>query len=1494
MADAFRGLTIRLGADARPLQSAISSITRSAAQAQTQLSKLNKALKFDSTNAAMMQSRIDLMGDKAQHSARAVAKISTAMKQATSESGDLLTKLGLSSSKFKDMARNTREVYAATQKVRDELYSVDASLQHIYDSMAQVAKRMDNLGKSNALAVTIARLNKISDSDAVKYLEKLREQIKAGGDAAKDAQAEYDKMLREFNDNDAINYIKKLKEQTKGTGDAVEAAKAEFKKLFEEASKSTKINELFGQQKGQVKELEATYKSLIEREKELSAEQRLLNSIEGFRAMKVNAQLYRAELRQAVSETARLKSELYALGTGGRLSKAVADVKLLDEATEKSVANARKMVEAYRAFPNNLDATVGKIRAVAAAQSTLEEKIKAIKSAMAQLRSDPAFDKLAADSKEAYVKAMEVESKYTKLASSLKVVDERATQLKATLKTMDENGADKTSAEYKNVAKNIELAENAARELKARLASIDDQHAAAALVTEYKSLETQLAAARTEAAALRSQVSAIRSFSNFGKGMREFGFGMYASVTPALMMAGRYAVQVADEIDAAYRDMRKTVNGTDADFEKLKESAIEFSKTHVTSADQVLEIEAIGGQLGVAVSNLEAFATTVANLDIATNMDAEDIATTLGKMASVMGLNVEEYDNFGDALVRLGNNMPVMESDIMNLTARYMGMGKVVGMTAPEMLAWSAAASATGQKAEAAGSSMQRFISNVETAVNAGGETLDKWASVAGMSASKFAREFGEDASAAMYAFVEGLGKIQKEGGSVNQTLKELGINNVRDKQLMEGLANQMANAGDGASLLAQALQMSTDAYEGLSTKMADGSIELAGDAAREAEKKSQGFSGELAKMQNNAAALAMELGEAAAPILHDLGKTFNDLTNIIRDIPDDFKRMAVDIGIFVASMGPAAVALGTLLQSFEKIAALGTGAQTVLTGLAAKLNTGFTPATERGMNANLKFQKVLNALGTTKGLAGLIAGSAAIKLIVDAISDAIKKAEDFKTATDGLGEAILKLGSETASNAIDRQATAMDAYALAADRVTEKQARVASEIDSLYTETESKSALAQHYLDSIHEAQENYDGSADAAARLQAAVDGYNSVTGDSITITDKATGTLSVSTAELDRNAAAWKANARAQAASTAYSKLFEQQITAQSELEKATRALDQAWTDYYTHKELGMSNDVLMADLDATVEAQKQVNILTADYEANAEALAIAEQQLNGYTEKAMLAKQTTSDFAKAFEVATDGERSFGAVAMQVGLTSDDLSAKLAGAGVSADKMALLSTDAFVKMYRAADGNIELIANLLDELDRQGIDPKEVKVDDNGTISTTKQKLGSITDYTIPGKTVKVYADTSSYDWDINKLVNTAITKSIKLVTENAAGGVVPGYAKGAMFNKMIAAIPMHASGSINGIVTRPTMTNVGLTGEAGDEAILHMRHAGGAIIPLSNRQHVRPFARAVAEEMPGGISKSISLTVNLDYKAGDDAQAMARDIARELENLVSMEA
>lgn len=284
------------------------------------------------------------------------------------------------------------------------------------------------------------------------------------------------------------------------------------------------------------------------------------------------------------------------------------------------------------------------------------------------------------------------------------------------------------------------------QQLEAAERQANENRDAANMADEYNRLSSELEAAKAQAQGFSQQ---MQEAGDKGRGalgtIGDFGTALTATVTPALQQVGDFAIGSATDIDSAYRDMRKTVQGTEGDFQKLKQSAIDFSNQNVTSADQILEIQAIGGELGIAVDNLDTFSTVVSNLDIATDLDTEPAAEGLGHLSNIMHLTSDDMVSFGDSLVRLGNNGASTESDILEVATRIGSMASIVGMSTPDVLALASSIASTGQKSEAAGTAIANTMSDIETAVSAGGDGLQAFAETANMTAENFANTWKKD-----------------------------------------------------------------------------------------------------------------------------------------------------------------------------------------------------------------------------------------------------------------------------------------------------------------------------------------------------------------------------------------------------------------------------------------------------------------------------------------------------------------------------------------------------------------------------------------------------------------------------------------------------------------------------------------------------------------------------------------------------------------------------
>ena len=1380
MADAFRGLTIRLGADARPLNQAINSVTKSAGQAQQQMNRLNKALKFNPANTQALGKMVDLAGDKAAHSARQVQLLKTALSQAAAESKELLRGSKFEGQDITKLASNTREAYAETQKLRSEYNHVNAELQHIYDA----AKRV--FGKKN----------KINWNDSSEEVNKLRKQftnlwsnLDKGGKAGEKARKTIYDLVR-----------------LAGAG-------------------ASNVGKLFGLDKS-----EASGEKLLEIFKQLRAQSSAvgknlegMRKIEGFRAIQNQLVAARAELRQDAYEAARLKSELYALGGSAKLGKLVSDARQFDNALEKSVRAAEEMKAATKMLPTNVEAARVKMHAMADAEDTIKQKLKAVEQVIKEIENTPGFDRVRAKTKNAWVEVETAKNKYASLDMELRELRGDMDVLASKAKELKNNKPDGWESSLKEIGNQMRQLYGRIRDLKAGMGAVEGEMKGANLAKSLAEARVEATKLKAKLAEIDFQKSIMSKLGGIGQKFRQFGYGMYASFTPAVMMAGRYAIQAADEIDSSFRNMAKTVNGSDDELNALRSDAIDFSRTHITSASQMLEIEAIGGQLGVQVENLRDFAHTVSNLDIATNMEAEEIATDLGKMATVMGLSVDQYDNFGDSLVRLGNNMPAMESDIMTITSRFMGMGKVVGMSADQMLAWATAATAAGQKPYAAGSSMQRFINQVNTAVAENGDELKLWAKVAGTSADEFAAAFENDASQALYSVIEGLGNMQKKGENIGPVLGELGIGTVQYRQLLLGLAQQMANATDESNILRDSLMLANDAYEGRDT-LYHGRWEAAGDAMREAEKKSEGFSGTLGKLQNNAKALAQTAAEGLVPDMNMLKDLFEDLTGQVEKLDPGTKQMIARIGAITAIAGPATVGLGTIISSVGSISGVLAGGAGKMTEWSAKL-VGMGKAGGVAGKGLEGLGKGLGFISTGKGMASILALVTYISWVTSEISKAVEFGDKFRNATDGLSEAMWKTNHALSEGHGSLQKTGE--YAEGATVDYEALVRAQSDMVDAINQRNDAAGSEIGMLEEARRAIDEYAGRTDLTAEqqgeLRAAIDIVNDalgsqyqVVGEANKIYDGQKDAILENVAALDELIAKRQEDARKAALTENYKDAYARDIenarglaAAQSEYDKWYKKTQENRFDLEASQKLGQAEEHLRemkelsnesgqavsfyskmlgdaekatnsangsigqyassltglntafegyfgqdasAQMDQFCNALNYTGTITSDF-ANLSAedfakMAAAWQSSNGDINAALAsvgisARTAAEAFSAEMGKTKQGGDIFAQMCDSLNVKQDEFAQKLQQTGISAQMLSSVGSQAFQNLYNTSGQNLDLVKQKLDALDQAGIEPKNLHVTDDGSLASEKGNVIDFDNFQIGDKVYKITA-------------------------------------------------------------------------------------------------------------------------------------------------------
>lgn len=419
--------------------------------------------------------------------------------------------------------------------------------------------------------------------------------------------------------------------------------------------------------------------------------------------------------------------------------------------------------------------------------------------------------------------------------------------------------------------------------------------------------------------------------------------------------------QASMDFESAITGVAKTTDLTDEELAAMSDSIKALSTEIPATTEEIAAVTEAAGQLGIQKDALLDFTEIMTMLGTATNMTADEAATSLARFANITGMATDNYGRLGSVIVGLGNNFATTESEIVAMGTRLASAGKLAGLTEPEIMALAAAMSSVGIEAEAGGTAMTQTLNAIEKAVAKGGDDLAEFARIAGMSSEEFSSAWKNDAMSALTSFIGGLGKLDEQGESTVLVLEDLGLTGIRQSNMLKALglaADQMTGAVNTANT---AWQQNTA-------------------LTNEANKRYATAQSRLTMMQNAYNNLKVAIGDAYTPALSEAygvgTKVLNEITKFVQANPGV---VAAITGLSTA-LGAAAVAAAAFALK-AKIAAA-----------AAAFLTTVTP----GVNV---IMGVAAAVGVVT--AGIIA------LASSAANDAVPSVKELTEAARGMREAM-------------------------------------------------------------------------------------------------------------------------------------------------------------------------------------------------------------------------------------------------------------------------------------------------------------------------------------------------------------------------------------------------------------------------------------------------------------------------------------------------------
>lgn len=312
------------------------------------------------------------------------------------------------------------------------------------------------------------------------------------------------------------------------------------------------------------------------------------------------------------------------------------------------------------------------------------------------------------------------------------------------------------------------------------------------------------------------------------------------------------------------------------------------------------------------------------------------------------------------------------------MALRLAGAGAQVGMSEADILGLATALSSVGIEAEAGGSAFSKVMVKMQLATVQGGQALEDFAKVSGMTADEFKNKFETDATGAIVAFIQGLAGMDDEGVSAIETLDEMGLTEVR-------LRDALLRSANSADIFTNAIDTANNAWDDNSA------------LTEEAAKRYETVQSKIEILKNKIYDLGISLGEKLLPYVEEFIDWAADLVEWFGNLDEGTQQWILKLGLlsaavgmgvtllgkFTSGIGSVTSGIGSIIELIGKWALKQAGVSTALGGTTTALS-GMSTATSTaagGLGAVSTKASLLSTICNplTLGIGALVTAIAAI-----------------------------------------------------------------------------------------------------------------------------------------------------------------------------------------------------------------------------------------------------------------------------------------------------------------------------------------------------------------------------------------------------------------------------------------------------------------------------------------------------------------------------------
>lgn len=466
-----------------------------------------------------------------------------------------------------------------------------------------------------------------------------------------------------------------------------------------------------------------------------------------------------------------------------------------------------------------------------------------------------------------------------------------------------------------------------------------------------------------------------------------------------------YAAREAVKFESAMASVRKVVDGTPEQIEQLGEQVKKLAVEFGMMPEQMAEIVAAGGQLGIAADKLDEFARVTATMATAFGMTAEEAGNAAATIANVFQLPIGEVEKLGDAINVLGNNTAAREKDIVAAMARIGGTAKQFGLAADEAATLADAFIALGKPPEVAATAINAMLQKLQTAQSQG-KGFQAALEGIGTSADEMAANIAANPQQALTDFLHKLEGLDKQS-------RALILSELFGTEYSDDIALLVGSLGEYEKALG----------------LVNDQAQIQGAMQKEAAAALNTTEGQINKAKAAVSNMAGELGNALLPILKITASTVETVATAISDFTKDFPvlsklaiyfaaaRVAMEAYSAVVRLG-GATALKSLVSQKAAVDALTVSYGKA--GLAAKeygISAAAGAAQTRGVSG---LASGLSAVASRWGLIGTLAVTAG-EALGSFIQDLYEHIPGLRGIFDEIARPIAMIESLVTTGSLDK-----------------------------------------------------------------------------------------------------------------------------------------------------------------------------------------------------------------------------------------------------------------------------------------------------------------------------------------------------------------------------------------------------------------------------------------------------------------------------------------